>query len=183
MAGRLLPALRPAPRQVRVPRPTTHAEVFGVTRGGRVCGGAVAPGGWRSCSLLVISALGTSSFSLLLRPSGPGAVRLPGSSTERQLPKRPVYSGSRLLRPFPASPTLAWARSSGVPPVLGSPKVTLSFRPVNTVYSSLFPLKRFGDAPPPPPPHNDRGTTTEAPSLASDCGFGGWTSYGRLDKV
>ena len=48
--GRLLPALRPAPRQVRVPRPTTHAEVFGVTWGGRACGGAVAPGSWRSCS-------------------------------------------------------------------------------------------------------------------------------------
>ena len=60
--GRLLPALRPAPRQVRVPPPTMHAEVFGVTRGGRACGGAVAPSGWRYCSLLVISALGTSSF-------------------------------------------------------------------------------------------------------------------------
>ena len=51
VAGRLLPALRPAPSQVRVPRPTKHAKVFGVTRGGRACGGAVAPGGWRSCSL------------------------------------------------------------------------------------------------------------------------------------
>ena len=51
VAGRLLPALRPAPSQVRVPCPTTHAEVFGVTRGGRACGGAVAPGSWRSCSL------------------------------------------------------------------------------------------------------------------------------------
>ena len=160
MEGRLLPALRPAPRQVRVPRPTTHAEVFGVTRGGPACGGAVAPGSWLSCSLLVISALGSSYFfsSPLLRSSGPGAVRLPGFSTGRQLPKRPVYSGSRLLRPFPASLTLAWARSGGVPPVLGSPKVTLSFRPVNTAHSSRFPLKRFGDAPPPPhtlPRHSD----------------------------
>ena len=49
VAGRLLPALRPAPSQVRVPRPTKHAEVFGVTRGGRACGRG---GGARRLALL-----------------------------------------------------------------------------------------------------------------------------------
>ena len=134
----------------------------------------MAPGGWHSCSLYVISALRSSWVfsSPLLQPWHRSHT---GSSTERQLPKRPVYSGSRLLRPFPTSPTLAWARSGGVPPVLGSPKVTLSFHPVNTAHSSLFPLKRFGDAPPPPPtpPTTYCGTATEAPSQASDCGIGG----------
>ena len=62
-----------------------------------------------------------------------------------------IYTGSRLLCPFPASPTLAWARSGGVPPVLGSPKVTLSFRPVNMAHSFPFPLKCFGKAPSPTP--------------------------------
>ena len=133
---------------------------------------------------MVISALGTSSLSLLLRSSGPGAVSLPGSSTERQLPKRPVYSGSRLLRPFPASPTLAWARSGGVPPALGSPKVTSSFRPVNTAHSSLFPLKRFGDAPPPPPHTHTHTHPTAAqrlrlPPWRQIAGLGG----GRLTAV
>ena len=188
VAARLLHALRTAPLQM-CSKPSSACRSFRSNAGAlRAPPLPQAPDGraawrWRpavgtSCRLSVISDLGSSSVA----PPTLAPYRLPGSSTERQLPKRPVYSGSRLLRPFPASPTLAWARSGGVPPVLGSPKVTLSFRPVNTAHSSLFPLKRFGDAPPPPPPTSYRGTATEAPSLASDCVFGGWTSYGRLDR-
>ena len=155
-----------------------------------------AAGRWRpavgtSCRLAVISDLGSSSVFSPPPPPPPAPraapptlaqYRLPGSSTERQLPKRPVYSGSRLLRPFPASPTLGWARSGGVwwSLVLGSPKVTLSFRPVNTVHSSLFPLKRIGDAPPPPlPPHPTAAQRLRLPPWRQIAGLGG----GRLTAV
>ena len=70
--------------------------------------------------------------------------------------------------------------------MLGSPKVTLSFRPVNTAHSDRFPLKRFGDAPPPPPappPHPTAAQRLRLPPWRQIAGFGGWTSYGRLDKV
>ena len=182
--GRLLQALRPAPRQVRVPRPATHAEVFGVTRGGQACGGAVAPGGWLSCNLLVISALGSSSFF-----SSPPLLRPWRSSLTGVLHGTSITKTPRLLR-IPIAPPV-----SGLPYIgLGSfrwsspgarlTKSDLIISP--SEYGSQFSFSAktlWRCTPPPPTPY--RGTATEAPSLASYCGFGGGGGggCGRLTAV
>ena len=110
---------------------------------------------------------------------------------------------SRYIVVFSSPPALARFAYRGPPrngnyqnaPFTQDPDCSARFRPplhwpglvpVNTAHSSLFPLKRFGDAPPPPPPTTT--TTTTHPTAAQRLRLPPWRQIaglggGRLTAV